>query len=118
MKIFWATVLLIISLQSSFAQRTTVVRGVGTQTCEKFVAAGQGGDKQFEAQASQWILGLLTGYFRQANDDASRTMGDVVIVQTVLDVCKKNAEKTIDEAAKIAIEALPTADPKRQGEIK
>ena len=83
-----------------------VVRGVGTQTCTKLVAL-EGTDAQFAQQAAQWILGNVTGYFRQGNDDPLRTLGDIVLVQTVLDVCKKNAEKTIDEVTAMAIVSLP-----------
>lgn len=75
-------------------------------------------DKQFAQQAAQWILGSMTGYFRQANDDPSRTLGDVVLVQTVVDVCKKNSDKTIDEATTIAIGSLPQTEVKKPGEIK
>jgi hypothetical protein len=45
-------------------------------------------------------------------------LGDAVLVQTVLDVCKKNAEKTIDEATTIAIASLPVTEVKKPGEIK
>lgn len=99
------------------AQRVAVVRGIGTQTCTKLVAA-EGTDPQFAQQAGQWILGNMTGYFRQENDDPSRTLGDVVLVQTVVDLCKKNAEKTIDEATTMAIGSLPETEAKKPGVIK
>jgi hypothetical protein len=73
------------------------------------VAANQG-QKQFSLQAAQWILGNLTGYFRQAADDPSRTLSDDVLVKTVMDVCAHNAEKTIDEAVSIAVSSLPTTE--------
>jgi hypothetical protein len=88
-------------------QRTPVVRGVGTQTCKTLVASDQV-DKQFAQQAAQWILGNLTGYFRQANEDPSRNIADAILLQTILDVCKQNADKTIDEAVTLAITSLPT----------
>jgi hypothetical protein len=91
------------------AQRTAAVRGIGTQTCKSLVAANQS-QKQFSLQAAQWILGNLTGYFRQAADDPSRTLSDDVLVKTVLDVCARNAEKTIDEAVSIAVSSLPTTE--------
>lgn len=99
------------------AQRATVVRGVGTQTCAKLLAAGKS-DDQFEMQATQWILGNLTGYFRRTADDQSRTMGDVMLVQTVFDVCGKRPEKTIDEAVEMVISALPNTEVKTPGEMK
>jgi hypothetical protein len=68
--------------------------------------------------AAQWILGNMTGYFRQASDDASRTLGDAILVQAVVEICKKNADKTIDEATTIAISSLPVTDVKKPGEIK
>jgi len=55
---------------------------------------------------------------RRAADDQSRAVGDVVLVQTVFDVCNKNAEKTTDEAVKMVINALPDTDVKKPGEIK
>jgi HdeA/HdeB family len=99
---------------SAMAQRVAVVRGVGTQTCKALVTSDKT-DKQFEEQAAQWVLGALTSYFRQASDDPSRTMGDLILVQTVFDVCKKNADKTIDEAVTMAISALPTTEVKKPG---
>jgi hypothetical protein len=109
-----ALFLTIIFVAPSMAQRVAVVRGVGTQTCKVLAAADQA-DKQFALQAAQWILGTITGYFRQASDDPSRTLGDATLVQTVIDVCKKNAEKTIDEATTIAINSLPTTEAKKSG---
>ena len=91
------------------AQRTAAVRGIGTQTCKSLVAANQS-QKQFSLQAAQWILGNLTGYFRQTGDDPSRTLSDDVLVKTVMDVCAHNAEKTIDEAVSIAVSSLPTTE--------
>jgi hypothetical protein len=88
-------------------QRTAVVRGVGTQTCKTLVASDQI-DKQFAQQAAQWILGNLTGYFHQASEDPSRNIADAILLQTILDVCKQNADKTIDEAVALAITSLPT----------
>ena len=116
-KRFWMTVFVMLLAQPSFAQRATVVRGVGTQLCARFLA-GDGGDKQFGQEVSQWILGVLTGYFHQADDDASRTMGDSMLVETVVEVCKKNAEKTIDQATTMVIQALPLADAKKPIEKK
>jgi hypothetical protein len=92
---------------ASAQQRTPVVRGVGTQTCKTLVAVDQV-DKNFAQQAAQWILGSLTGYFHKASDDPSRTTADAILLQTVLDVCKQNADKTIDEAVMLAIGSLPT----------
>ncbi len=114
MKAVLAFVLAMELISPTFAQRATVVRGIGTQTCKALIAA----DKQFALQASQWILGNMTGYFRQASDDASRTLGDAILVQAVVDICKKNADKTIDEATTIAISSLPVTDVKKPGEIK
>lgn len=112
------TFMLAASLSSAaIAQRVAVVRGIGTQTCTKLIASERA-DEQFAQQAAQWILGSMTGYFRQANDDPSRTLGDVVLVQTVVDVCKKNAEKTIDEATTIAVGAFPETEVKKPGVIK
>ena len=79
---------------------------------------GEGSKRQFEIQATQWVLGNLTGYFRQAADDPSGKMGDVMLVQTVFDVCGKSPEKTIDEAVTIVISALPQTEVKKPGEIK
>jgi hypothetical protein len=101
----------------ALSQRVAVVRGVGTQTCTMFVESERA-DKQFTLQATQWILGTMTGYFRQAADDPSRTLGDAVLVQTVAEICKKNGEKTIDEATTIAIRSLPNTEVKKPGEIK
>ncbi len=96
----------------ALAQRVAVVRGIGTQTCKTFVASNQA-DKKFAQQAEQWIFGSLTSYFRQANDDPSRTLSDAIVLETVLDVCKKNAEKTIDEAVTIAISSFPATEVKK-----
>jgi hypothetical protein len=41
-----------------------------------------------------------------------------VVVKTAVDVCKKNAEKTIDEATTMAIGSLPATEVKKPGEIK
>ena len=101
----------------SNAQRVAAVRGVGTQTCATLVASTEK-DKQFDQQAAQWILGYLTGYFRQAGDNSSRTLGDVALVQTVIDICKQNADKTIDEATTIAIAAVPNTEVKKQDKLK
>jgi hypothetical protein len=89
-----------------------VVRGIGTQTCKTLVASNQG-DKQFALQSAQWILGNVTGYFRQASDDPSRTLADVLIVEAVLDVRKNSPEKTIDEAATVAIASIPVTEVKK-----
>ena len=112
-----AVLILLLPMQSALAQRVAVVRGVGTQTCAMLVASDRG-DKQFNLQATQWILGTVTGYFRQTADDPSRTLGDAVLVQTVQDVCKKNAEKTIDEATTITIGSLPETEVKKPGQIR
>jgi hypothetical protein len=40
---------------SSMAQNLMVVRGIGTQTCAKLLAADKS-DSQFEMQATQWVL--------------------------------------------------------------
>ena len=64
-------------------------------------------------RASEWILGNLTGYFRQVGDDPTRTLGDDLLVKTVIDICAKNAEKTIDQAVSIAITALPESEIKK-----
>ena len=94
------------------AQRTAAVRGIGTQTCKSFVEASTT-DKQFALLAAQWILGNLTGYFRQAADDPSRTLGDDLLVKTVIEVCAKNADKTIDDAVAIVIGSLPESEVKK-----
>jgi hypothetical protein len=109
MKTLLTLVLAIGIISPASAQRTAVVRGVGTQTCKTLVASDQV-DKQFAQQAAQWILGNLTGYFHQASDDPSRKIADAILLQTILDVCKKNADKTIDEAVTLAIESLPATD--------
>src|ERR1700722_178062 len=109
MKVFLTFVFAMVFVSPVLAQRTAVVRGVGTQTCKTLVASDQV-DKQFAQQAAQWILGNLTGYFHQASDDPSRKIADAILLQTILDVCKKNADKTIDEAVTLAIESLPATD--------
>ena len=96
----------------TLAQRVAVVRGIGTQTCNTLVASNQG-DKQFALQSAQWILCNVTGYFRQASDDPSRTLADVLIVEAVLDVRKNSPEKTIDEAVTVAIASIPVTEVKK-----
>jgi hypothetical protein len=93
-------------IPSALAQQVAIVRGVGTQTCKTLVASDQV-DKQFALQAAQWILGNLTGYFHQASGDPSPKIADAILLQTVLDVCKNNLDKTIDQAVTLAIDALP-----------
>jgi hypothetical protein len=58
----------------------------------------------------------MTGFFRQANDDPSRTMGDDLLVRTILEICKSNPDKTIDEAVTIAISSLPTTEVTKKPE--
>jgi hypothetical protein len=106
MKTLLAFVLAIGIVSPALAQQTAVVRGVGTQTCKTLVASDQV-DKTFAQQAAQWILGNLTGYFHQASNDPSRKIADAILLQTILDICKKNADKTIDEAVTLAIGSLP-----------
>ncbi len=96
----------------ALSQRAAVVRGIGTQTCKAFVTATQG-DKAFEGQVNQWILGTMTDYFRRANDDPSRTLSDDLIVRSVSEICIKNADKTIDEAVSIAISSIPETEVKQ-----
>jgi hypothetical protein len=117
MKNFFGLFVAVAFASTAMAQQTALVRGVGTQTCANFVASSRA-NKQLEQQVTQWILGNMTGYFRQANNDLSRTLGDAALVQTVTEVCKKNADKTIDEATTIAIGAIPTTEVKKPGEIK
>ena len=105
------SILIVFIAFPSSAQRVAAVRGA--QTCATLVASTEK-DKQFDQQAAQWILGYLTGYFRQAGDDSSRTL----LVQTVIDVCKQNADKTIDEATTIAIAAVPNTEVKKQDKLK
>jgi hypothetical protein len=109
MKAVLTFVLAMVFVSPASAQRA--VRGVGTQTCKTLVASDQV-DKQFAQQAAQWILGNLTGYFRKASDDPSRTIADAILLQTVLDVCKSNLDKTIDEAVALAIDSLPVPEVK------
>jgi hypothetical protein len=99
----------------AFSQRTAAVRGIGTQTCKALVAANQS-DKQFALQSAQWIFGNMTGYFRQAGDDPSRTLSDDIVVRTVLEICKSNPEKTIDEAVTVAIASFPNTEVKKPAE--
>jgi hypothetical protein len=113
MKAFLTFVFAIVFVSPVLAQRTAVVRGVGTQTCKTLVASDQV-DKQFALQAAQWILGNMTGYFRQANDDPSRTIADAILLKTVLDVCKNNPDKTIDEAVTLATSALPATEVQKR----
>jgi hypothetical protein len=112
-KAFLTFVFAIVFVSPVLAQRTAVVRGVGTQTCKTLVASDQV-DKQFALQAAQWILGNMTGYFRQANDDPSRTIADAILLKTVLDVCKNNPDKTIDEAVTLATGALPATEVQKK----
>lgn len=107
--VFFSTFLFI---APAAGQQIALVRGIGTETCKAYVAATQA-DKQFALQVAQWILGNLTGYFRQASDDPTRTLGDDLLVKTVIEVCAKHAEKTIDEAVSITITALPASEFKK-----
>jgi hypothetical protein len=107
MKAILRFVLAMLFISPASAQQVAVVRGVGTQTCKTLAASDQV-DKQFAQQAAQWILGNLTGHFHQASDDPSRKIADAILLQTVLDVCKNNLDKTIDQAVTLAIDALPT----------
>ncbi len=123
MKIALTIVLAILLVAPAQAQREAVVRGIGTETCKKLIASEHtitsvNTDDYFAQQALQWILGSITGYFRQANDDPSRTLGDVVLLQTVVDICKRNPEKTIDQATAAAIGSLPETEAKKPGEIR
>ena len=123
MKIALTLVLAILLVAPALAQREAVVRGIGTETCKKLIAsehtvASVNTDDQFAQQALQWILGSITGRFRQANDDPSRTLGDVVLLQTVVDICKRHPEKTIDEATTIGISSLPETEAKKPGEMR
>jgi hypothetical protein len=115
MKVALALVLAIdvISPAPAWSQSAVVVRGVGTQTCKTLAASDQV-DEKFALQAAQWILGNVTAYFRQASDNPSRSIGDAILLQTVLDVCKNNPDKTIDEAVSLTIQAMPvTSVPKK-----
>jgi hypothetical protein len=113
MKAFLIFVLAIALGSPAWSQSAAVVRGVGTQTCTTLVASDQV-DEKFALQAAQWILGNVTAYFRQVSDSPSRSIGDAVLLQTVLDVCKNNPDKTIDEAVTLTIHSLPvTAVPKK-----
>jgi hypothetical protein len=58
--------------------------------------------------------GYLTGYFRQAADDQSRAMGDVMLVQIVFE----SAIKMPKRRSMKLINALPDTDVKKPGEIK
>lgn len=110
MKIVTLFLSVLLFISAAKAQRTAVVRGIGTQTCKAFVEST---DKQFAQLVSQWILGNFTGYFRQAGDDPSRMLGDDLLVRTVIEICGKNAEKTIDDALTSALTALPASEVKR-----
>jgi hypothetical protein len=112
MKSSWLLLSALLLMAPAAGQRIALVRGIGTQTCKTFVAATSA-DKPFASRASEWILGNLTGYFRQAGDDPTRTLGDDLLVETVIDICSKNAEKTIDQAVSIAITALPNSEFKK-----
>lgn len=103
---------LMIAGSSAQAQRAAAVRGVGTQTCKTLVASYQA-DKTFAKQADQWVLGTITGFFRQAQDDPSRTLPDEIVTRTVFDICKNNPEKTIDEATTIAVGSFPVTEIKQ-----
>ena len=76
-------VLILVALISSpaYAQRVAPVRGVGTQPCKTIIASSEP-DKPFQLQAYQWILGYMTGYFRQASDDPSRTISDDLLIRS------------------------------------
>jgi hypothetical protein len=113
MKAFLTIVFAIVFVSPAWSQSTAVVRGVGTQTC-KALAASDHVDEKFALQAAQWILGNITAYFRQASDNPSRSIGDAILLQTVLDVCKNNPDKTIDEAVTLTIHSLPVTEvPKK-----
>jgi hypothetical protein len=112
MKAILTFILAMVAISPTLAQRVAVVRGIGTQTCKTLVASNQG-DKEFALQSAQWILGNVTGYFRQASDDPSRTLADALIVEAVLDVCKNSPEKTIDEAVTVAIASIPVTEVKK-----
>jgi hypothetical protein len=113
MKAFLTFVFAIVFSSPAWSQTATVVRGVGTQTCKTLVASDQV-DEKFALQASQWILGNITAYFRQVSDNPSRSIGDAIVLQTVLDVCRNNPDKTIDEAVTLTIHSMPvTQVPKK-----
>jgi hypothetical protein len=112
MKIALALVLATGVTSSAWSQSAAIVHGVGTQSCKALAASDQV-DEKFALQAAQWILGDLTGYFRQASDNPSRSIGDAILLQTVLDVCKNNPDKTIDEAVTVTISSLPTSVVKK-----
>jgi len=113
MKIVLAVVLATGLMSPAWSQSTAVVRGVGTQTC-KALAASDKVDEKFALQAAQWILGNMTVYFRQVSDNPSRSIGDAILLQTVLDVCKNNPDKTIDEAVTLTIQSMPVTEvPKK-----
>lgn len=115
MKTISTVVLATFFISPALAQRVAVVRGIGTQTCKTYVASGQA-DKKLAQQVGQWVFGSLTSYFRQTSDDPSRTLSDAIVLQTVVDICKKNAEKTIDEAVTIAISSFPATEVKKPTE--
>jgi hypothetical protein len=102
-------------ISPALAQRVAVVSGIGTQTCKTYVASSQG-DKKLAREVDQWVFGSLTSYFRQASDDPSRTLSDAIVLQTVVGICKNNAEKTIDEAVTIAISSFPATEVKKPTE--
>ena len=112
MKVALALVLATGLVSSAWSQNAAVVRGVGTQSCKALVASDQI-DEKFALQAAQWILGDMTGYFRKESDNPSRATGDAILLQTVLDVCKNNPDKTIDEAVTLTIASLPTTVVKK-----
>jgi predicted ribosomally synthesized peptide with SipW-like signal peptide len=115
MKVALALVLATGVTSAAWSQSVSVVRGVGTQTC-KALAASDKVDEKFALQSAQWILGYVTAYFRQASDNpsSSRSIGDAILLQTVLDVCKNNPDKTIDEAVTLTIQSMPVTEvPKK-----
>jgi hypothetical protein len=107
-------VLILAALISSpaYSQRVAPVRGIGTQTCKTIIATSEP-DKPFQRQGYQWILGYMTGYFRQANDDPSRTISDDLLVRSIQEICSSNMDKTIDEAVTIAISSFPVTEVKK-----
>ena len=63
-------------------------------------------------------FGLFDRVLSSSRRRFSRTLGDVALVQTVIDICKQNADKTIDEATTIAIAAVPNTEVKKQDKLK
>jgi hypothetical protein len=55
----------------------------------------------------------MTGYFRQANDDPSRTISDDLLVRSIQEIRSSNMDKTIDEAVTIAISSFPVTEVKK-----